>query len=66
MTYEEAVSWIHNRLKFGIKPGLERMNWMLQQLDNPERRITCVHLAGTNGKRLHTYIYTLDLRASRI
>ncbi|MFP3124841.1 bifunctional folylpolyglutamate synthase/dihydrofolate synthase [Ectobacillus funiculus] len=50
MTYEEAVSWIHNRLKFGIKPGLERMNWMLQQLDNPERRITCVHLAGTNGK----------------
>lgn len=50
MTYEEAVGWIHNRLKFGIKPGLERMEWMLQQLDNPERRITCVHLAGTNGK----------------
>ncbi|MFD3449557.1 bifunctional folylpolyglutamate synthase/dihydrofolate synthase [Microbacteriaceae bacterium 4G12] len=49
-TYEEAVSWIHSHAKFGIKPGLERMNWMLEQLDHPERRIQCVHLAGTNGK----------------
>ncbi|KEK17780.1 folylpolyglutamate synthase [Bacillus manliponensis] len=49
-TYEEAINWIHSRLKFGIKPGLERMNWMLQELGNPERNIKCVHLAGTNGK----------------
>ncbi|MED0947788.1 bifunctional tetrahydrofolate synthase/dihydrofolate synthase [Bacillus mobilis] len=49
-TYEEAVGWIHSRLKFGIKPGLERMRWMLEELGNPERHIKCVHLAGTNGK----------------
>ncbi|WP_017150637.1 bifunctional folylpolyglutamate synthase/dihydrofolate synthase [Bacillus bingmayongensis] len=49
-TYEEAISWIHSRLKFGIKPGLERMQWMLEELGNPERHIKCVHLAGTNGK----------------
>lgn len=49
-TYEEAINWIHSRLKFGIKPGLERMQWMLEELGNPERHIKCVHLAGTNGK----------------
>ncbi len=49
-TYEEAVQWVHNRLQFGIKPGLERMKWMLKRLDHPERRIKCVHIAGTNGK----------------
>ncbi|GGE75831.1 bifunctional folylpolyglutamate synthase/dihydrofolate synthase [Priestia taiwanensis] len=49
-TYNEAIQWIHDRLQFGIKPGLERMEFMLAQLDNPERRIKAVHLAGTNGK----------------
>ncbi|MFJ8529796.1 bifunctional folylpolyglutamate synthase/dihydrofolate synthase [Bacillus sp. NPDC094106] len=49
-TYEEAIGWIHSRLKFGIKPGLERIQWMLEELGNPERHIKCVHLAGTNGK----------------
>lgn len=49
-TYEEAIGWIHSRLKFGIKPGLGRMQWMLEELGNPERHIKCVHLAGTNGK----------------
>ncbi|PFK39742.1 bifunctional folylpolyglutamate synthase/dihydrofolate synthase [Bacillus cereus] len=49
-TYEEAIGWIHSRLKFGIKPGLERMQWILEKLGNPERHIKCVHLAGTNGK----------------
>ncbi len=25
MIYQEALDWIHGQLKFGIKPGLERM-----------------------------------------
>lgn len=49
-TYEEALSWIHGRLRFGVKPGLIRMRWMLKELGNPERAITAVHIAGTNGK----------------
>ncbi|WP_377892090.1 bifunctional folylpolyglutamate synthase/dihydrofolate synthase [Alkalihalobacillus sp. R86527] len=49
-TYEEAVSWIHSLLNHGIKPGLERMEWMLERLDHPERRLKFVHVGGTNGK----------------
>ncbi|MDF2945530.1 MAG: folC [Bacillales bacterium] len=49
-TYNDAVSWIHGRLKFGIKPGLKRMDWMLEKLGNPHRNINAIHIAGTNGK----------------
>ncbi|MFE8696899.1 bifunctional folylpolyglutamate synthase/dihydrofolate synthase [Cytobacillus sp. FJAT-53684] len=49
-TYEEAVFWIHSRLRLGIKPGLKRMEWMMEKLDHPERRIKSIHIGGTNGK----------------
>ncbi|GAM12077.1 bifunctional folylpolyglutamate synthase/dihydrofolate synthase [Mesobacillus selenatarsenatis] len=49
-TYEQAIDWIHARLRLGIKPGLSRMEWMLERLDHPERRIKTIHIGGTNGK----------------
>ncbi|MBM7701345.1 bifunctional folylpolyglutamate synthase/dihydrofolate synthase [Metabacillus iocasae] len=49
-TYEQALNWIHHRFKFGMKLGLERMEWMLTQLGNPHHNIRTVHVAGTNGK----------------
>ncbi|MBT2693065.1 folylpolyglutamate synthase/dihydrofolate synthase family protein [Bacillus sp. ISL-55] len=49
-TYEQAIDWIHARLRLGIKPGLTRMEWMLERLDHPERRIKTIHIGGTNGK----------------
>lgn len=50
MTYQETLDWIHRRLTFGIKPGLERMLWVLNQLGNPQERIKGIHVVGTNGK----------------
>lgn len=49
-TYEEALQWIHSRLRLGMKPGLQRMEWMMEKLGFPERRIKSVHIGGTNGK----------------
>ncbi|OLN23495.1 bifunctional folylpolyglutamate synthase/dihydrofolate synthase [Domibacillus antri] len=49
-TYEEALSWIHGRLRTGMKPGLARMEWMMEKLNHPERRLKAVHIGGTNGK----------------
>ncbi|MED4353797.1 bifunctional folylpolyglutamate synthase/dihydrofolate synthase [Schinkia azotoformans] len=48
--FNEALHWLNSRTTFGIKPGLERMNYMLEQLGHPERRLKTVHVAGTNGK----------------
>jgi dihydrofolate synthase / folylpolyglutamate synthase len=49
-TYDEALKWIHQRLRLGMKPGLKRMEWMMDKLGHPERRVKAVHIAGTNGK----------------
>lgn len=49
-TYQEALDWIHARLKLGMKPGLKRMEWMMEKLGNPEKTLKTVHVGGTNGK----------------
>jgi dihydrofolate synthase/folylpolyglutamate synthase len=48
--YDEAIDWIVGRVAFGIKPGLERMEALMERLSNPERRLKFIHVAGTNGK----------------
>ncbi|WP_239769684.1 folylpolyglutamate synthase/dihydrofolate synthase family protein [Mammaliicoccus sp. P-M57] len=50
MDYLDSLHWIHERTKFGIKPGVKRMKWMLSILDHPEDNIQAVHVVGTNGK----------------
>ena len=50
MTYEETLAWIHSRTKFGIRPGLKRINHLLELLDNPQHKVRTVHIGGTNGK----------------
>ncbi|OAB46671.1 bifunctional folylpolyglutamate synthase/dihydrofolate synthase [Paenibacillus glacialis] len=49
-TYEEAVNWINGLIPFGIRPGLSRMEMMMEQLGQPQRRLKFIHVAGTNGK----------------
>ncbi|PKR82806.1 bifunctional folylpolyglutamate synthase/dihydrofolate synthase [Heyndrickxia camelliae] len=49
-TYEEALEWILSRLTFGMKPGLERMRWMMERLGSPEKDLRVIHVGGTNGK----------------
>ena len=50
MTYKDALNYIHSLNRFGIKPGLERINALLKRLGNPEEKLKCIHIAGTNGK----------------
>ena len=39
MNYLESLYWIHERTKFGIKPGVKRMEWMLAKFNNPQNNI---------------------------
>lgn len=50
MTYEEALEKINSRLLFGMKPGLERIRALMRELGDPQNRLRCVHVCGTNGK----------------
>lgn len=50
MNYPESLDYIHSLLKFGIRPGLARMDTLLALLGNPHEGMKYVHVAGTNGK----------------
>lgn len=50
MTIDEAIAWIHSRLPFGSRPGLERVEALLEKIGHPERQVPTIHIAGTNGK----------------
>lgn len=50
MNYQECLDWIHSKLKFGQKPGTQRVQWLLNELGNPQANLKAVHVVGTNGK----------------
>lgn len=50
MRYEDALSFLHEHMRFGIKPGLLRTKALLSEVGNPERSMRFLHIAGTNGK----------------
>lgn len=50
MDYNEVMLYISDATKFGINLGLERTKKLLALLGNPQDKIKCVHIAGTNGK----------------
>lgn len=50
MHYQKALAWIHSLYRFGSKPGLERIEALLNELGNPQKELNCIHITGTNGK----------------
>lgn len=50
MPLEDKIALVQGRRRFGMKPGLDRIEALLSALGNPERDLACIHIAGTNGK----------------
>ena len=51
MTTQQAIEALHALPRMGQgKPGLARMQNLCDHLDNPEKKLQCIHIAGTNGK----------------
>ena len=50
MTYQEALAYIHSVNWTFCKPGLDRIIALCDALGNPQKDLTFVHVAGTNGK----------------
>ena len=49
-TYQDTVELLTSVGKFHISLGLERMVKILDLLGNPQDKLNCLHVAGTNGK----------------
>ena len=66
MTYAEAVARLlalRGGEHAGMRPGLERIETLLQALGNPERRYTLAQVGGTNGKGSVAAMLAATLRA---
>ena len=50
MDYNEAINWLYSFEKFGIKLGLERIDFICKKLGNPQNKYKTIHVGGTNGK----------------
>ncbi len=48
--YKKAVELLTSQGKFYINLALERISALLELLNNPQDKLKCIHLAGTNGK----------------
>ncbi len=48
--YEKAIELLTSQGKFYINLGLDRISAILDLMGNPQRKLKCIHVAGTNGK----------------
>ena len=49
-SYNDAVNLLTSQGKFYINLGLDRISAVLKLLGNPQDKLKCFHVAGTNGK----------------
>ena len=64
MDYEDAIAFLQELGKFGIRVGLERSFALSRETGTPELNYPIVHVAGTNGKGSVAAMTESVLRAS--
>lgn len=50
MNYNQATDYLKQIYTRGSHPGLSRVFELLNNLDNPQKQLKIIHVAGTNGK----------------
>ena len=63
MTYVNSVKYI-NAHSIDVSPSPERMRLLCHYLDNPQRQLKCVHIAGGSGKTCCTQMLSVILKES--
>jgi dihydrofolate synthase / folylpolyglutamate synthase len=71
MNYQETVNWMFNQLpmyqnigKSAYKEDLTNTILLSNYLENPERNLKCIHVAGTNGKGSTSHMLASILQES--
>ncbi len=59
---DEATRWLFSLNRFGIRPGLRRIEKLLSGLGDPQRSLRTLVVAGTNGKGTTTRLLAALLR----
>ncbi len=71
MTYNEATDFLFNSLPMfqvqgagAYKPGLDTVRTLANAFGDPQRRLRCIHIGGTNGKGSTAHTLAAILSAS--
>ncbi|NQZ67641.1 MAG: bifunctional folylpolyglutamate synthase/dihydrofolate synthase [Lentisphaeria bacterium] len=48
--FNEANNYLNGFINSGIKLGLDNIRELCEAIGNPQERLRCIHVAGTNGK----------------
>ena len=64
MNYMESIKYLEEEVGFASVPGLSRIQALLKRLGNPEKKLRCIHVAGTNGKGSSVAMLSSVLRES--
>jgi dihydrofolate synthase/folylpolyglutamate synthase len=62
--YAATQDYLFGLKSAGVKFGVDRMRLLSALLGNPERKVPCIHVAGTNGKGSVAAMLEAILRAS--
>ena len=63
MNYEESIAYLDSHINLGVKPGLKRINALLEAMGAPHLGYPVIHIAGTNGKTSTSRMATALLAA---
>jgi len=61
---DDETRWLFSLNRMGIRPGLKRIEGLLEEIGNPETKVRTLIVAGTNGKGSTTRILAHLLRAA--
>ena len=50
MNYKQALEELYSMKEWKFRLGLKNMRVLLKKLGNPEKKLKCIHVTGTNGK----------------
>jgi len=50
MKYNEALEYMESLAGYGIVPGLDSIRRLCEKMNHPQKDLSFVHIAGTNGK----------------
>jgi dihydrofolate synthase/folylpolyglutamate synthase len=50
LNYAESIDFLNSRIRFGMRPGTERVEAMMDALGDPQKTYPVLHVAGTNAK----------------
>ena len=71
MNYQETTNWMFNQLPMyqlqgasAYKKDLTNVNILAEHLDNPQKKLKCIHVAGTNGKGSTSHMLASILQES--